>query len=245
MIDFHCHLDLYPKPERVIEECASRRMYVLSVTTTPSAWEGTSALADGHDRIRTAIGLHPQLAAQRKGELPRFSEFLSKTRYVGEVGLDGTQDCINFWQDQVEVFEFVLDACASAGGRIMSIHSRRAEDEVLSLFEQRPDAGLPILHWYSGSWQNLRRAIDLGCWFSVGLSMLRTKKGRELVAMMPRDRVLTESDGPFALQRGQPAMPWSVKEACQGLGELWKLEVGEVEATLAQNLRSLAQIRPG
>ena len=44
MIDFHCHLDLYPNPREVAKECAKRGLYVLSVTTTPSAWEGTSAV---------------------------------------------------------------------------------------------------------------------------------------------------------------------------------------------------------
>lgn len=71
--------------------------------------------------------------------------------------------------------------------------------------------------------------------------MLRTKNGRALVAMMPRDKVLTESDGPFSVQRGRPAMPWSVEEAVQGLGELWQLSIEEVDAKLMLNLRTLVQ----
>ena len=67
MIDFHCHLDLYPNPKLVARECSDREIRVLSVTTTPSAWHGTSSLAEGH--IWTALGLHPQLAHQRKAEL--------------------------------------------------------------------------------------------------------------------------------------------------------------------------------
>lgn len=241
MIDFHCHLDLYPEPERVVRECAARGMYVLSVTNTPAAWEGTSALASGQSRIRTAIGLHPQLAAHRKSDLARFPELLAETRYVGEVGLDGTPDCLVFWPDQIEVFEFILEACVSAGGRTLSIHSRQAEDEVLLRLEQHPHAGRAILHWFSGNRRSLRRAIDLGCWFSVGPSMLRTNNGRTLVAMMPRTKILTESDGPFALHQGRPAMPWSVWEAVQRLGELWHMTPEEVQAKLMLNLRTLAQ----
>lgn len=41
MIDFHCHLGLYPNPPAVRDECVRQGLYVLSVTTTPSAWEGT------------------------------------------------------------------------------------------------------------------------------------------------------------------------------------------------------------
>ena len=114
MIDLHCHVDLYPQPAAIVEECTRRNMYVLSVTTTPSAWKGTSALAAGNERIRTAIGLHPQLAQQRKGELSQFDELIHETRYVGEIGLDGTPECKPFWEDQMAVFEHVLQTCARA-----------------------------------------------------------------------------------------------------------------------------------
>jgi len=239
MIDLHCHLDLYPKPERVVQECVKRTMYVLSVTTTPAAWEGTSALASGHDRIRTAIGLHPQLAGQRKGELSRFRELLPKTRYVGEVGLDGTPECLPYWHDQVEVFESVLRACVSVGGRVLSVHSRRAEKEVLSRIESHPGAGKIVLHWFSGHRRELQRAVDLGCWFSVGPSMLHSKNGYNLVAAMPQDRVLTESDGPFAMYQGRSAMPWDVEEAVRGLARLWQLPATETNSQLMLNLCTL------
>lgn len=53
MIDLHCHLDLYPDPQAIVAECVRRRLYVLSVTTVPSAFEGTAALApaDGQSEL--------------------------------------------------------------------------------------------------------------------------------------------------------------------------------------------------
>lgn len=244
MIDFHCHLDLYPEPEKVIRECAARRMYVLSVTTTPRAWGGTSALAAGHERIRTAIGLHPQLAGDRKRELTQLLSLLPATRYVGEVGLDGSPEFMPFWQDQVEVFEKLLESCASVGGRILSVHSRRAENEVLSRVESCRGAGAIVLHWFSGRTRDLQRAIDIGCWFSVGPAMLRGKAGQKLAALMPRNRVLTESDGPFASHQGRPAMPWDVEEAVRGLASIWRLSIASAEDQLFSNLRGLVAEEP-
>jgi TatD DNase family protein len=107
MIDFHCHLDLYPDPHRLVRDSRLRDLYVLSVTTTPSAWTGTNALAAGAPRIRTGLGLHPQLAHQRKGELPLFDELLPSTRYVGEVGLDGGSEFRQHWSDQLTVIAAV------------------------------------------------------------------------------------------------------------------------------------------
>lgn len=239
MIDFHCHLDLYPSPNQIARDCDARGLKVLSVTTTPSAWAGTTALARGSAHIRTALGLHPQIAHERKGELPLFEELLPETRYVGEVGLDGSPDLKPHWAAQTEVFTGILDACGRAGGRVLSIHSRRAATPVLDALQAHPEAGVPILHWFSGSRRELDRAVEMGCWFSVGLNMFLGDRGRSLAVGMPRDRVLTESDGPFAQLDRRSALPWDVGRTTVALAQLWNEPVGEVQEQLSANLRHL------
>jgi TatD DNase family protein len=245
MIDFHVHLDLYPDPPTVIQRCSELGVYVLSVTTTPSAWEHTAALSSGFPRIRTALGLHPQLAQQRKHELALFRELIALTQYIGEVGLDGTRECKPFWNDQLDVFHEVLDLCARYGGRILTIHSRRAASEVLRSLRAYPSAGVPILHWFTGTNKELRDAIDLGCWFSIGPAMLSSAKSRAHVAMMPLDRVLTESDGPFAQQEGRPLYPWDTGRVLDHLAGIWSRSTNGVEAILHQNLRRLGEFVVG
>ncbi len=237
MIDFHCHVDLYPDPHEIARECRERKLNVLSVTTTPSAWEGTSALGGG--AIITALGLHPQLAHERKGELPLFDRILPGSAYVGEVGLDGAPEFKTHWQDQIDVFRHVLNACNEAGGRVMSIHSRRASTPVLDLLELYPGSGTPILHWFTGTVRELVRAISLGCWFSVGPAMLRSKRGRDLVMRMPRERVLTESDGPFAQIKGRSIFPWEVDVTVAVLAELWDSDLESAGQLLSKNLNML------
>lgn len=239
MIDFHCHLDLYPDPLAVRDECVSRGLYALSVTTTPSAWKGTSALVGNSQRLRTGLGLHPQLAHERQRELPLFDNLLPETRYVGEIGLDGGPEFRSHWENQIAVFEHVLKKCRDAGGRIMSIHSRRASKAVIDRLEECPDAGTPILHWFSGTFHELDRAVSLGCWFSVGPAMLRTEKGRNLTSRMPRERILTESDGPFAQVNGRALWPWEVDGAVHQLGDIWCASRQEVEKRLLLNLKNL------
>lgn len=239
MIDFHAHLDLYPDPHAVAKECSNQGIYVLSVTTTPSAWSGTSALAKPGSRIRTALGLHPQLAHLRRSELDMFDVNLSDAPYVGEIGLDGAPEFRKHWDDQLTVFNHILQACTLAGGRVMSIHSRRATAEVLARLEAFPNAGEPILHWFSGNERDLERAVKLNCWFSVGSAMLIAKKSRDLVNRMPRERILTETDGPFAQVDGRSALPWDVQRAVVQLADLWEMPMEEIEQKLANNLRSL------
>lgn len=239
MIDFHCHLDLYPKPQLVAHECADRGVRVLSVTTTPSAWHGTCSLAEG--QTWTALGLHPQLAHQRKVELELFRELIAHTCYVGEIGLDGGPEFRNYWKDQEAVFGHILQTCVEIGGRILSIHSRHATSAVLDALESHPDAGTAILHWFSGNFCELRRAIDLGCWFSVGPAMLKGEKGRNLAARMPRGVVLTESDGPFARIDRRAVLPWDVGRAVEALASLWGSSAEEVQHVLNENLRRLVK----
>lgn len=239
MIDFHAHLDLYPNPLEVIEGCASREMFVLSVTNTPSAWEKTAALAAEYPRIRTALGLHPQLAEERRHELPLFDELISKVRYVGEIGLDGAPENRKSWEDQVQVFEHILATCEKEGGKIMTIHSRRAATAVLNHLEHHGGAGTAILHWFSGSLKELQRAIDVGCWFSVGPGMVASPTGLRLLQEMPKDRVLTESDGPFTRIAEQSALPWDVATVSKALASIWSCDLSHVNQQLRANLQSL------
>ncbi|MCC5093899.1 MULTISPECIES: Qat anti-phage system TatD family nuclease QatD [Xanthomonas] len=242
LIDMHCHLDLYPEPAAQVSAIRSSGAYVLSVTTTPRAWEKTSALAAGHSRIKTALGLHPQLAAERRSELALFDALLPRARYVGEVGLDGRTEYRTSWEAQVAVFDHVLASCVRAGGRILTLHSRRAATAVLDALERHPGYGVAILHWFSGSQRELARAIEMGCWFSVGSGMLQGQKGRTLAAMMPPDRVLTETDGPFAAENGKPLQPAQCQASVQTLAELWEIEVELASRRILDSFRKLASL---
>ena len=237
MIDFHCHVDLFPNPGEIARECRKRKVKVLSVTTTPSAWAGTAALGGG--AIVTALGLHPQLAHERKSELPLFDRLMPNCAFVGEIGLDGAPEFQAYWKDQIDVFRYVLYACERAGGRIMSIHSRRASKPVIELLELYPASGTPILHWFSGTVGELDRAIALGCWFSVGPAMLGSKRGMELARRMPQARVLTESDGPFARINGSPIFPWKMGVAVDALAGCWDIDPVSVQPMLDENLSNL------
>lgn len=129
------------------------------------------------------------------------------------------------------------------GGRLGSLSTRTTHPIVLSLLQQveaHPGAGTPVLHWFSGSKRELQRAIALGCWFSVGPAMLVSEKARALVRDMPRDRVLTETDGPFAQIAGESAKPWDAGLATVQLADLWaNMSEKDVNGQLYANLRRL------
>lgn len=69
----------------------------------------------------------------------------------------------------------------------------------------------------------------------------RHDKGRALAARMPQDRVLTETDGPFAQLDGRAALPWDAEQAITSLAEVWGQPVAAVRARISDNLRHLAE----
>jgi TatD DNase family protein len=239
MIDFHCHLDLFNNPIEIIKGSLDRGLYVLSVTTTPSAWVKSNELGNNNPRIKTALGLHPLLAQERENELMQFDLLVDKVKYVGEIGLDGSSEYSKTWEAQLRVFNHILNSCQNSGGKIMSIHSRKAVKQVLECLGTYPNAGTPILHWYSGSIKDLLHAVDLGCWFSVNPSMVYSKSGINVIKNIPKDKILTETDSPFTGIYGKPYNPWDIYLVINELSDIWNISTFETKSIIWQNCKNL------
>ncbi|WP_133011382.1 Qat anti-phage system TatD family nuclease QatD [Marinomonas flavescens] len=239
MMDLHCHIDLYPDPQAVIDECIQNRLYVLSVTTTPKAWHGTYALTSKLPRFNTSLGLHPQLAHQRLHELPLFDSLVSETRFIGEIGLDGTKNHAPYMESQLEAFQHILKKCQEYDNKIMTIHTLSAVTSVLDELEKHPGAGVPILHWFLGTKKELTRAISLGCYFSIGPAMTVSKRGKKVIEWIPRDRILIETDGPFAALEGVSLKPIDSYRVCDYLAGQWQTDLDYLFSVLKTNLRNV------
>ncbi|TKB31418.1 MAG: TatD family deoxyribonuclease, partial [Mesorhizobium sp.] len=143
--------------------------------TTPKAFRQNMNLAKGAEFVRIGLGIHPHLAEQRWTELPLFEALLPETRYVGEVGLDASPAHYRSIDRQVDVFRRILTSCQRAGDKILSVHSVRTASKVLDHIEELlpKGSGKVVLHWFSGSVADARRAAALGCYFSVNQAMFR------------------------------------------------------------------------
>lgn len=246
LVDFHCHLDLYPDHAALIRECDRESVATLAVTTTPKAWPRNRDLAKTSTHVRVALGLHPQLVAEREAELPLFERYLPEARYVGEVGLDAGPRFYRSFEAQERVFARVLAACAEQGDKILTLHSVRAVGKVLGHLERAlpPDRGRVILHWFTGTAAEARRASERGCYFSINSEMLRSPKHRQLVAGLPLDRLLTETDGPFVEAAGQPVRPTAVARTVADLATLRGETADVMSHRIVANLRALVMHAP-
>lgn len=243
LVDFHCHLDLYPNFPGVLMECERAGVHTLGVTTTPRAWPRNRDLAATCQYVRPALGLHPQLITERSEELALWESYLPQARYIGEVGLDGRAAYSGSIDLQEDVFEHMLKLCARAGHKMLTVHSPMAVARVLDKIEMHLPAGRGhvVLHWFTGGWHEAQRAAELGCYFSVNAEMLNSTRHRKLAATLPLDRILTETDGPFCRHDGRPAYPHDVSMVVELLAEARSMEPQAVASAVLSNLCHLEE----
>jgi Tat protein secretion system quality control protein TatD with DNase activity len=179
--------------------------------------------------------------AERAAELALLEQYLPQTCYVGEVGLDAGPRFYRSLTLQKEVFEHVLKLCARAGGKVLTVHSVRSATAVLDLIETHlpPPRGRVVLHWFTGSQAEARRAIDLGCYFSINAQMLRSERHRNLVIALPLERLLTETDGPFTQHNGRAARPVDVAATVELLAHAREMSFEAVATALQANRHAL------
>jgi TatD DNase family protein len=110
----------------------------------------------------------------------------------------------------------------SIADRVLSVHSRGAEAETIAALT---DAGVTaILHWYSGALKHAERALEAGLYFSVNAAMLRTHKGSRLIRALPRERVLTETDGPYVAHGARASALPTYRRSCGDLAGAWSCD---------------------
>lgn len=238
LFDTHFHLDLYPDPSALVTEADQAQTYVVAVTNTPSVFESTQQLTATSQFVRPALGLHPELAVERQLELPLFEHLLPYTRYVGEVGLDFVTTDARDRAIQQEIFRKIVALCHASGNKILTVHSRRAEKEVVQAIGPT-FAGQVILHWYSGPLSVARQAVENGLYFSLNPAMVRSKRFADLLAIIPRERLLLETDGPFVQIGSRPAIPKDTAIVIRALAVSWHMSEEQVAQTLFTNFRQL------
>lgn len=239
MIDLHTHLDLYPNALDILDRINKENRFTLAVTTSPRAWVATSQVFKGHDNIKVALGLHPEIADQKFNEFDLLLSSIHEADFLGEVGIDGSARYSRTLDKQELIFDSTIRECEKVGGRIISIHSRGAASKILSIIRKYPNCGTPILHWFSGSITELKEAVEMKCYFSVNPLMLKNKKGKDLISRIPPELVLPESDGPFASLNGKPIMPWEAMDISFELSIIWEMPKADVTDKIMCNFNKL------
>jgi TatD DNase family protein len=229
-VDTHCHLDRYARPVDVLKRALSADVTVVSVTDLPSSYQALVVKLGRRAGVVPALGLHPlRAAAASPLERSLFDRLLARAPFVGEVGLDFSREGQASRRAQLQVFEAILSHSA-IGSKVLTVHSRRAEAETIERLVAAQVSA--ILHWYSGPAKHIERALAAGILFSINPAMLRSQTGARVLAAVPQDRVLIETDGPYVKISNRVARPDDVPVVVRSLAERWRLTPAEVAQTI-------------
>ncbi|PKQ38431.1 MAG: TatD family deoxyribonuclease [Actinobacteria bacterium HGW-Actinobacteria-1] len=194
-LDLHAHVNVD------IDPLDLRALHSVVFAVTRSLEEAERAVCRSDDATVWGVGAHPSLCSAVNDFSPQvFSRLVKRTAFVGELGLDAKSRV-----PMVRQRDTLREALAvlAEQPRITSVHSYGACEHVLDEVEAAGVQGI-VLHWWLGDEDATRRAIDLGCWFSVNPSQA---ENAERLRLLPVDRVLPETDHPFGDRRVRESRP--------------------------------------
>ena len=246
LYDMHVHLGWFADPASVARDLAALGVGALAVTVTPEEHRLLEAALAPEKNVALAAGLHPWWV-RAAPDADALCEVARRVRFVGEIGLDASPRRVATWDAQLAAFERVCAACAGASEastpKVLSIHAVRAAGAALDVLERTgaAESCRCVLHWFSGTSEELWRAVRLGCRFSFGERSLATRRGREYVRVLPAERLLTETDLPEAegARTGAREVAASLERAAAGIAAARGTEAAAVCELTASNAAAL------
>lgn len=249
--DTHCHFDFPPfsgdeRASLVLAAQAGVRQIIVPAVTA-DRFARILRLAHDHAPLFAALGLHPLYISQHHDEqLAQLADILAgqpaKLVAVGEIGLDLYMEEPQFARQQA-----LLKAqlrLAEQYDLPVILHSRRSHDQLAAVLRRVDLPRRGVVHGFAGSLAQAQAFIRLGYYIGVGgtISYQRARKTRSVMAQLPLDSLLLETDAPdmpLAGYQGQPNRPERVAQVFQLLCQLRPEPPAEIAAQLQQNTLSL------
>jgi len=195
LIDTHFHLDYYKNHQEVYDGINGIKQYTLCMTSSPGIYISCKRMYSETKYLKFALGFHPQEALLTENDFKNFTRLVERTNYVGEVGLDFSKSNYLGRSKQYDYFKKIVMICAEKN-KLMSIHLRKSEDAAISILkEYRPRKC--IIHWFNGTDVQLEQLMELKCYFSINSNMVSSDKNLDKLRLIPKSKILIESDGPF------------------------------------------------
>lgn len=251
LFDAHCHLAWEKDPAAVAADCARRGAALACCTVTPREFLDARESLASVPNVLLGVGVHPWWVADGRADTADVDlacELAREAALVGEVGLDfspARSDTAGNEAQFTALTRICNAAAAQAGGapKVVSLHAVRSAGAVLDVLEGTGAAHgcRCVMHWFSGTSDELGRAVGMGCLFSVGERMLATRRGREYARQLPKERLLLETDLPDAGGQGvgTEGLLSSLDRGLTALAQVRGTDKDELACTLAANARDL------
>lgn len=215
LIDSHFHLDHYKNHKELYDVINRLEQYTLCETNTPGIFISCKRLYKETKYVKFALGFHPQEKSLSAKNFSDFMTLINRTEYVGEVGMDFSSNEYISKARQIDFFDQIVNVC-SIKNKVMSVHLRKSQAEAIEIIKKYHPKKC-IIHWFSGTTAQLEELIALDCYFSINSNMVRNRNSKLLI--IPQNKILVESDGPFTKVNGKKYTPELLLSAYQSIGE--------------------------
>ena len=253
LIDTHAHLSL-PQFDKDRTEVIKRARdagikHIITVGTDSDDCRKAVALAQEHDFISAAVGIHPHDAKTINAETYSLLRELAADNNVvaiGEIGLDFYRN-LSSQEIQVQHFREQLWLAREVSLPVI-IHDREAHQKVLQILqEEKAETVGGVIHCFSGDWEMAKACLDMGFYISIPgtITYKKSEEYHKLVRDLPLDRMLVETDCPFLAphpfrgKRNEPAYVQYVAKAVAGIKGLGCEAFAEITTQNAQKLFNL------
>ena len=193
-------------------------------------------LADRYPYIYAACGVHPHEAEQSGNYLPLLREMCGEEKCVaiGEIGLDYHYD-FSPRDVQMRVFEEQI-ALAKELDLPIVVHDREAHEDTMALLKKYAPKG--VVHCFSGSAEMAKEVIKLGMYIGLGgaVTFKNARKPLEVAAVIPDDRLLTETDCPY-----MTPVPFRGQRNDSSFIEYVALTLAAVRGTTPENILEISR----
>jgi len=250
LFDTHTHLDapqFDEDREEVIARCVEGGVTkMVNVGFNRETIPTTMALAEKYDFIYAAVGWHPQDAiTMKEGDLEWIASLCQHEKVVaiGEIGLD------YYWDTspkdvQHKVFRQQIGLAREIKMPIV-IHNRDAHEDVVRILrEEKAHEVGGIMHSYSGSWETAKMCLDMGFHLSFGgpITFKNAKQPKEVLAQVPMDRLLIETDSPYLTPhpyRGKRNESAHVRLVAEAAAQIKGVDIEEIARITTRNALDL------
>ena len=160
----------------------------------------------------STAGVHPHHAADYTDHVHQVLSTLTENKEVvavGECGLDFFRD-FSPREDQRNAFNRQLDI-AEATDLPVFLHQRDAHEEFVKILEPRlANLSRAVAHCFTGDEEALRKYIDMDLYIGVTGWICDERRGahlKDIVGLIPSDRLMIETDAPYLLPRSLKPKP--------------------------------------
>ncbi|MBV6458562.1 MAG: D-aminoacyl-tRNA deacylase [Fimbriimonadaceae bacterium] len=244
LIDTHCHLNdrnAFPDPAAIVaesREAGVERLIVVGTDVESSRY--ALELADRFEGVYAVVGLHPNEAAKfEESTVAEIERLYGHQRAIalGEIGLDYHWDYATR-DEQFRALDGQLDLAERLDAPTV-FHCREAYDDLLDILEERKSPRL-LLHCFGGAPEHLEKALALGAMIGVDgpITYPKADSLRETIKLVPRDRLLLETDAPWMSPhpfRGRPNHPCRLHYIRDAVAMLWDTDSTTVAKTTTEN----------